>query len=72
MKSPRFSVRPIDKDRKPVDKKKRVERREQQAREVEASQAALRKSIAETQRCVDDSDAMLRRHRKECEDDDRS
>jgi hypothetical protein len=55
-----------------VDKKKRTERREQQAREVEASQAALRDSIAETQRCVDDSDAMLKRHRKECENDERS
>ena len=53
-----------------VDKKKRAERREQQSREVEASQAALRESIAETERLVGESDEMLRRHRKECEDDD--
>ena len=30
----------------------------------------MRASIAETERLVDESDKMLRRHRKECEDDD--
>jgi hypothetical protein len=54
------------------DRKKRAERREQQAREVEESQAALRASIAETQRLMDASDEMLRRHRRECEEDEGS
>ena len=53
------------------DKKKRAERREQQSREVEASQKALRESITETERLVGESEEMLRRHRKECDDDDR-
>ena len=52
-----------------TDKQKRAERREQQAREVEASQTALRESIAETDRLVGESEAMLRRHRQEREDD---
>jgi hypothetical protein len=53
-----------------TDRNKRAERRAQQTREVEASQKALRESIAETDRLVDESDAMLRRHRQECEEDD--
>ena len=44
--------------------------REQHAAEVEASQGALRESIAATEKLVDDSDRMLRRHRKECDDED--
>ena len=40
------------------------------ARSGEASQDGLRKSIAETERLVGESDKMLRRHRKECEEDD--
>jgi hypothetical protein len=43
-------------------------RRERHALETEASQAKLRASIAETERLVDETDSMLRRHRKECED----
>jgi len=53
-----------------ADKAKRAERRKQQAREVEANQASLRASIAETERLVGESETMLHRHRKECEDDD--
>ena len=53
-----------------ADAKKRAERREQQALEVEESQAKLRANIAEAQRLMDESDAMLKRHRKELEDDD--
>ena len=53
-----------------TDKEKRVQRREQQSREVEASQKAMRASIAETDRLVGESEAMLRRHRQEREDDD--
>ena len=52
------------------DKEKRLQRREQHTREVEASQAALRKSIAETERLVDESDEMLKRHRRECQEED--
>lgn len=52
------------------DRKTRAERRAQQTREVEASQEALRVSIAQTEHLVNESDKMLRRHRKECEDDD--
>lgn len=52
------------------DKKKRAERREQQSQEIEANQKALRDSIAETQRLVGESEAMLRRHREERAADD--
>ena len=50
--------------------RERAERRERHAAEVEASQVELRKSITETERLVDQSDRMLRRHRTECEADD--
>ena len=53
-----------------ADRKKRAARREQQAIEVEASQASLRANIDEAKRLFDESEAMLRRHRKECEDDE--
>ena len=53
-----------------MTKQMRSERREQQAREVEASQKSLRESIAETNRLVDESEVMLRRHRVECDGDD--
>src|SRR5690348_14004794 len=43
-------------------------RRERQASEVEASQDELRENVAETDRLVEASDKMLRRHRKECEE----
>ena len=55
-----------------VDARKRAERREQQAREVEESQAKLRANIAETQRLMNQSDEMLRRHRRELEEDEES
>lgn len=51
-------------------KKDQAEQRERHAREVEASQKALRESISQTQRLVDESDQMLRRHRGEREDRD--
>jgi hypothetical protein len=54
-----------------TDRRKRAARREQQSREVEASQEALRKSIAETDRLVGESEQMLRRHRQERDDDDK-
>jgi hypothetical protein len=52
------------------DPKKSAERRKQHTAEIEASQDDLRKSIAETERLVGESDEMLRRHRRECEEDD--
>jgi hypothetical protein len=45
------------------DRIKRAETRNRHALEVEASQADLRRSIAETERLVDESEKMLRRHR---------
>ena len=53
-----------------TDSKKRAARREQQAAEIEANQADLRSSIAESVRLASEADDMLRRHRKECADDD--
>jgi hypothetical protein len=47
-----------------------AERRDRHSAEVEASQAELRSSIKETERLVDESDQMLRRHRAECEAND--
>ena len=52
------------------NKQERRERRDRQAREVEASQDELRRNIAETERLVSESEEMLRRHRKECDDAD--
>ena len=52
------------------DPKTRLDRRVQQDAEVEESQANLRKNIAEAERLVDQSDKMLRGHRKECDDDE--
>jgi hypothetical protein len=52
------------------DKKTRAERREQQTREVEESQQGLRDSIAQTDRLMGESEAMLRRHRNERDADD--
>ena len=52
------------------ERQKRRERRDQHAREVEAGQEALKQSIAETRRLVDESDEMLRRHRRECDEDE--
>ena len=51
-------------------KQERAERRERHAREVEASQRALRESISETERLVGESEKMLRRHRQEREDNE--
>jgi hypothetical protein len=48
----------------------RGERRDRHAAEVEASQDALRESIAATEELVEESDRMLRRHRRECDDEE--
>jgi hypothetical protein len=47
----------------------RKERRDRRAREVEQSQKQLRDSIAETQKYLDASDEMLKRHRRECDEE---
>jgi hypothetical protein len=52
------------------NKEVRNARRARHAKEVEQSQMALRKSIAETERLVTKSDEMLERHRREREKDD--
>jgi hypothetical protein len=49
---------------------KRAERRERHTSEVEKSQADLRENVAEADRLVAASDKMLRRHRKECDEED--
>ena len=51
-------------------KETREARRSLQATEVEASQALLRANIEEAERLVDESDKMLRRHRRELDEDD--
>jgi hypothetical protein len=53
-----------------TDSKKRAERRDQQSQEIHANQAKLRESIAESERLVSEAEKILRRHRKECEEDD--
>ena len=50
-----------------TDKQDRLARRERQARELETNQDALRTSIATSKRLVDEADAMIRRHREECD-----
>lgn len=52
------------------DRADRRDRRERHAREVEASQKALRNSISESERLVGESEKMLRRHREERGDDE--
>jgi hypothetical protein len=46
-----------------------AKRQERHASEIEMSQAALRASVAETDRLISESDKMLRRHRREIEED---
>ena len=46
----------------------RKDRRERQAREVEKSQQDMRDSIARTKVLLDESDNMIRRHRREREE----
>jgi len=49
---------------------RRSSRAAQQSREIEENQEALRRSIAETERLVSESEDMLRRHRREREEDE--
>jgi hypothetical protein len=52
------------------DRKQREARRAQQALEIEENQAALRRSIAESQRLIDEAAEMTRRHRRELDEDE--
>lgn len=52
------------------DRKQREARRAQQAREIEQNQAALRRSIAESRRLIDEAAKITRRHRLEVEEDE--
>lgn len=52
-----------------TERESREQRRARQSREVEDSQKALRDSIANTQTLLDQSDEMIKRHRRESEDD---
>ena len=49
---------------------RRASRAAKQSREIEENQEALRRSIAETERLVSESENMLRRHRREREQDE--
>lgn len=53
-----------------AERESKAEQRDRQSREVEASQQELRNSIAQTQHLLDESDEMLKRHRRECEAQD--
>ena len=52
------------------DSSSRKARQDRHASEVEESQRALRRSISDTQRLLDESDEMLKRHRDECAEED--
>ena len=49
---------------------RRSSRRAQHSLEIEENQEALRRSIAETERLVTESENMLRRHRRERDEDE--
>jgi hypothetical protein len=49
------------------DKQDRIARRNRQAIELEANQRSLKVSIAESTRLVEEADAMIQRHRSECD-----
>ena len=51
------------------DKAQQEQMEQRQAHEIEENQAALRRSIEETQRLVSESEQILQRHRKEREED---
>jgi hypothetical protein len=50
------------------DPASRKARRDRQSVEVEESQQKLRDNIEQAKQLLDDSEQMLKRHRKECED----
>lgn len=54
------------------DQAARTARRERQSAELEGNQQELRDSIAVSKRLVDEADAMIRRHRDECNEAENS
>jgi hypothetical protein len=50
------------------DSEMREARRERHTCEVESSQDLLRASIEKTRQLLDQSEAMLKRHRRECDE----
>ncbi len=50
-------------------KENRSDRRNRQSRELEQNQRELRSSIEESKRLLDEANAMIHRHRGECESD---
>ena len=52
------------------DRKQRETKRAQQAREIEDNQEALRRSIAESQRLIEEAVEITKRHRRENEEDE--
>jgi hypothetical protein len=50
------------------DKQSRTARRERQAAEIEQNQRELRTSISTSKRLADEADAMIQRHRAECDE----
>ncbi len=54
------------------DKQKRAARRDRQAAEMEVHQQELRTSIATSKRLVDEAEAMIQRHRRECDEADKA
>jgi hypothetical protein len=56
-------------ERPVTNKEKRAKLESRQAAEIEAAQIELRRSIAETERLVSESEKRLRRHRQEREDE---
>jgi hypothetical protein len=52
------------------DPTSRKTRQDRHAREIEKSQSELRDSISKTQQLLDESDDMLKRHRRECDEED--
>ena len=51
-----------------TDREAREARRDRQAAELERNQRELRTSIATSKRLVDEAEAMIRRHRRECDE----
>lgn len=64
---PRSTVERWRKEFQITIKESRSARRERQTREFESNQKGLRKSIAESNRLVDEANVMIKRHRDECD-----
>jgi hypothetical protein len=61
---------PSQKEAAIPDKRSRLDRRNRQAAEIEKNQSDLRASISASKRLAEEADAMIQRHRRECDDAD--